>query len=252
MKLVFDERFRTASYADDNASMPGRIDAAMSGIDSRRWGLVAPSPATVEQLCLAHDRAYVERISGQEALFSMASLAAGASILAADIAFGGEPAFACLRPPGHHASRGSAWGYCVFNNIAIALLALKAAGSIESAFVIDIDQHTGDGTRNILADWKDAEAFNPYEEDAGAYVRLVEARLASLREVSIIGVSAGFDGYLLDVGHKLSTSDFREIAALIRDASRRVSGGRRFAVLEGGYYLPDFGANLRAFCEGFE
>ena len=64
-------------------------------------------------------------------------------------------------------------------------------------------------------------------------------------------MSAGFDAYRHDVGHKLDTADFQRIGELVRDAAQRACSGRRFAVLEGGYYLPDLGANVLAFCRGF-
>ena len=113
---------------------------------------------------------------------------------------------------------------------------LHAENRIKSAFVIDIDAHTGDGTVDVLAAWDQAEVFNPYAADAKEYFDLVEARLSVLDHADIIAVSAGFDAYLLDVGHKLATPDFEQIGRLIRETSQRVCGGRRFAVLEGGYH----------------
>ena len=252
MKIVFDERFSDYSYADDNASLAGRMEAAMSGVDRRRWNVVEPQPATRHQLSLAHSEAYIETVEADSRLFDMAALAAGAAIRAAEIGFDGEAAFSCARPPGHHASRDEAWGYCVFNNIAIALASLANTRHIARAFVIDIDQHTGDGTRNILSGWKGMEVFNPFADNATDYIDLVGKRLTSLGDTSIIAVSAGFDAYRLDIGHKLDTRDFRRIAELVREAAQRACAGRRFAVLEGGYYLPDLGANVRAFCEGLE
>jgi acetoin utilization deacetylase AcuC-like enzyme len=181
----------------------------------------------------------------------MASLAAGGAILAGRLAHGGDPAFACVRPPGHHASRTGAWGHCTFSNVALALLVLQAEQRVNRAFVIDIDAHTGDGTRDVLAAWPQAEIFNPFAATAAEYLALVEDRLAALAPTDILAVSAGFDAYRLDVGHKLDTPDFHRIGILVREAARRVCRGRRFAVLEGGYYLKDLGANVLAFCQGF-
>ena len=251
MKLVYDEQFRDSGYAGDNAAMPGRMEAAISGIGASAWVAVAPVPATFEQLLLAHDEGYVRQVTADEPRFAMASLAAGGAILAARLAHGGDPAFACVRPPGHHASRMGAWGHCTFSNVALALLVLRAELRIESAFVIDIDAHTGDGTRDVLAYWPQAEVFNPFAATAAEYLALVQARLAAVEHTDLFAVSAGFDAYRLDVGHKLETDDFRRIGSLVREASQRLCHGRRFAALEGGYYLPDLGANVLAFCEGF-
>jgi acetoin utilization deacetylase AcuC-like enzyme len=251
MKLVYDERFRDSRYADDNAAMPGRMEAATSGLMDGPWTFVAPVPATVEQLVLAHDEAYVHEVEQDAQRFAMASLAAGGAILAGRLAHGGDPAFACIRPPGHHASRMGAWGHCTFSNLAVALLNLRAEKRIERAFVIDIDAHTGDGTREVLAFWREAEIFNPFAATAAEYLEVVEARLAAIAATDIIAVSAGFDAYKEDVGHKLDTPDFHRIGCLIREASLRLCRGRRFAVLEGGYHLKSLGANVLAFCQGF-
>jgi acetoin utilization deacetylase AcuC-like enzyme len=251
MKLIYDDRFLDSGYADDNAAAAGRMEAALSGVRAGPWPFVAPEPATMEQLLLAHDPDYLRQVSRDPARYAMASLAAGGAILAARLAHGGEPAFACVRPPGHHAGRADAWGHCTFSNVALALLVLRQEQRIDSALVLDIDAHTGDGTRKVLAGWAGAEIFNPYASDAKDYLELVEARLAATGPTGILAVSAGFDAYRHDVGHKLDTADFERIGALVRRTAQRACRGRRFAVLEGGYYLQDLGANLLAFCRGF-
>ena len=250
MIVIHDDRFFGA-YATDNAACPGRMEAALSGLRPGPWALVAPPPASDEQLLLAHDPAYLAHVAADRPRDAMARLAAGGAILAARQAHGGEPAFACVRPPGHHAAREAAWGHCTFSNVALALLVLRAEQRIGSALVLDIDAHSGDGTRKVLAGWPQAEVFNPFADDAETYLEVVVARLAAVAQVDILAVSAGFDGYRLDVGHKLDTADYQRLGALVRLAAERVCRGRRFAVLEGGYYLPDLGANVLAFCRGF-
>lgn len=251
LTLVYDGRFNGSLYADDNAALPGRMEAATAFLDEAAVDRIGARMATLEELSLAHDRAYIETIQKDGALFAMAGLAAGGAIIAAELAMKGKPAFACIRPPGHHASRGSAWGHCTFNNIAVALLAMKEEKKIARAFVIDIDAHTGDGTKNILESWKTAVVFNPYADSAAGYLELVEKRLAEIGETDVIAVSAGFDLYIRDVGRRLETADFETLGRLIRAASQRTCAGRRFAVLEGGYFLQDLGANTAAFCRGF-
>ncbi len=249
--LVYDDRFTNSLYADNNASLPGRMEAATSELSESTIDRIPARNATIEEISLAHDKTYIEAIQENAALFAMARLAAGGAILAAELALKGKPAFACIRPPGHHASRDSAWGHCTFNNLAVALLTLKQEKKIARAFVIDIDAHTGDGTRNILRSWKEATIFNPYADSASGYLELVEQRLSDIGETDIIAVSAGFDLYIQDVGHRLETEDFEKLGQLIRAASRRVCNGRRFTVLEGGYFLQDLGSNTAAFCRGF-
>lgn len=251
MKVVYDERFQGSGYATDNAALPGRMEAAMSGLVCTSWEAIAPAPASFDQLLLAHEEDYLRQVAKDAPRFAMASLAAGGAILAGRLAHGGAPAFACVRPPGHHASRTGAWGHCTFSNLALALLVLKAERRIDRAFVLDFDAHTGDGTREVLAAWPQAEVFNPFAATAAEYLALVAARLAEVEHADIVAVSAGFDAYRLDVGHKLDTPDFHRLGNLVRQTAERLCRGRRFAVLEGGYYLPDLGANVLAFCQGF-
>ena len=103
----------------------------------------------------------------------------------------------------------------------------------------------------MLVSWPGAEVFNPFAADAEDYLELVRARLDATVRTGILAVSAGFDAYRHDVGHKLDTADFQRIGEQVRLAAQRACSGRRFAVLEGGYYLPDLGANVLAFCRGF-
>ena len=182
----------------------------------------------------------------------MASLSAGAAIKAAQIAYTGTPTFACLRPPGHHAYRSSGWGYCHFCNMAIALLKLKQQKLIESAFILDFDAHTGDGTIDCLSEWKSVKILNPMADNSYSYMKLIEEYLRGLQKVDIIGVCAGFDSYEKDLGRKLSTFNFYQIGFLLSRLAKKFEHNRRFAILEGGYYLPDLGKNVLAFCQGFE
>ena len=68
----------------------------------------------------------------------------------------------------------------------------------------------------------------------------------------MLAVSAGFDAYVHDRGGKLQTDDYFTIGRLLQAYAIRLGHQRRFAVLEGGYYLPDLGKNVLAFCRGFE
>jgi len=251
MTIVYDERFTDSTYADDNAALPGRMEAAMSGLTDGIAEIIPALPASLRQLSLAHGKEYIDGIITDRKRFAMASLAAGGAILAAATAMKRRPAFACIRPPGHHASADGAWGHCTFNNLAIALLDLREKKYIGRAFVLDIDAHTGDGTRTILKNWAGTEVFNPYAESAPEYLHSIEKRLDEIQCTDIIAVSAGFDAYVLDVGRKLETVDFEAIGKLVKKAALRLCEGRRFAVLEGGYYLADLGLNIRSFCRGF-
>jgi len=253
MKIVFHDKFYESDYASDGAAAPGRMESIIPPIRSGRYfEIVGAEPASEDMLLLAHSQNYINTVKANKLLFEMASLSAGAAIAAANIAIAGEPAFACVRPPGHHAGRDSAWGSCVFSNMAIALLQLKRRQEIESAFILDFDAHTGDGTKEVLSGWDQCRILNPYADEAEAYIEEIEKFIQNITAVDIIGVCAGFDIYRKDLGKKLETFDFYRIGHIMKHFSKKVANHRRFAVLEGGYYLPDLGKNVLAFCEGFK
>jgi acetoin utilization deacetylase AcuC-like enzyme len=256
MRVIFHENFHASTYSadpHDNAAEPGRLAGLMDCLrDEGRYAVELPEPAARDDLLRGHSEAYVAEIERRPQLFAMASLAVGAAILAAEMAIKGEPTFACVRPPGHHASRSSAWGHCTFSNVALALLRLRDGGLIRSACVIDFDQHTGNGTQDLLRDWPEATVFNPYGENAADYLRSLDEHLLHAPQVDILAVSAGFDGYVHDLGRKLATADYFTIGRRLQAYAIRLGHQHRFAVLEGGYFLPDLGSNVLAFCRGFE
>ena len=251
MKVVFHEKFKCSDYALGGASAPGRMESIITALKTDGYIVVSPEPASYEDLLLAHTEAYIADIRKDRKLFEMACLSAGGAALAAQMAFNMDPAFACIRPPGHHASRDKTWDYCAFCNMGIALLKLKAEGFIKSAFVLDFDAHTGDGTINVLSQWPEAKVFNPMAHNRKDYIKVIEDYISNVRYVDIVGVSAGFDTYEKDLGKKLETTDFYLIGRLMKHLAKRVCRKRRFAILEGGYYIPDLGKNVAAFCHGF-
>ena len=126
-----------------------------------------PRTATLEELLRVHTREHINRIaatSGRPGVmldpdtftspesYEVALLAAGAAVQAMEHALGtGETAFALVRPPGHHAERDRAMGFCLFNNIAIAAAAALARG-VERVAIVDIDVHHGNGTEHAFYD----------------------------------------------------------------------------------------------------
>lgn len=246
MNVVFHERFHEV-YTSDPAAAPGRIAAVVTALQGR-VDFVPAKPAEDADILAVHEPSHVEDVK-REGVYEIAALAAGGAAQAAEQGLI-EPCFALIRPPGHHASAGSAWGFCYFNNMAVALDRLRRKGSITNAFVLDFDLHFGDGTVNILGPKGYATIFNPSSAERQEYVRSVEESLAT-QAWDIIGVSAGFDNHVADWGGLLATDDYRAMGRLVRRAAQRSKGGC-FAILEGGYNHQVLGGNVLAFIEGME
>ena len=214
-----------------------------------------PSPCSLDQIGKVHGREHIDRVR-QSGHFEAASLAAGGAVCAAELAVQGEPAFALVRPPGHHAAANRAWGMCYFNNMAIAVKNIRPGA--KKALIIDIDLHYGDGTVSIFRGDSNVKIVNPWSVDENfEYLNMDGSRYLSQVEdafqnfdYDIVGVSAGFDTYLEDWGKLLKKEDFCRIGKVIKEGAK-MCDGHRFAVLEGGYH-PDLKWCIKSFLEGFE
>ena len=186
--------------------------------------------------------------SDPQAVFPLSLyLAAGGAIQAAEIGMK-EPCFGLIRPPGHHASANSCWGFCYFNNMAIALEKMKADGKIKKALVLDIDLHFGDGTVNILGSKGYVTLVNPSSNSPVDFIRQVEKALAA-DTYDVIGISAGFDYAREDWGGVLGESDYTDIGRMVRETARKTGAGF-FGILEGGYNHRVLGHNCMALLDG--
>jgi acetoin utilization deacetylase AcuC-like enzyme len=244
MKIVFHENFYQC-YTFDPAAAEGRMEPM---VEALRPGneFIAATPASEEDIALAHTPGQIRSVK-EDGLFPIASLAAGGAIQAAAVGLT-EPCFALIRPPGHHASADSAWGFCYFNNMAVAMLKMKKENKIKTALVLDIDLHFGDGTENILGRQTWVGIHNPSARDRHDYIREA-AEILSGSRADLIGISAGFDHHVDDWGGLLETEDYQSIGAMVRAAARNAGGGC-FAVLEGGYNHDVLGKNARALADG--
>ena len=203
--------------------------------------------------------------------------AAGAAIAATDAVIAGEVdnAFCSVRPPGHHACREQAMGFCFLNNVAIAARHALEVHGLERVAVIDFDVHHGNGTENILSNdprvlmvgffqhpfypysGTDHPAANMLNLPIPAYTKgmdvreLIEAAwMPRLEEFGpeMIFVSAGFDAHREDdLGQLgLTENDFAWITSRIQDVAKRHSRGRIVSMLEGGYNLDALARSVEA------
>ncbi len=256
MLIVFHKKYYSSSYALDPAASPGRLEGIMKIIRSNKtYEIISPEPARDTDIVKAHTERHLEQIKKESLLFELASLAAGGSIQAAEEGFMKNPTFAVIRPPGHHASADSCWGFCYFNNMSIALLRLFTEKKINSAFILDFDLHFGDGNVNILTNRDDkfkVEILNPNSSNRADYIKEVEDCMKQLKDIDIFAASAGFDQGIEDWGHLLYLEDYYELGMLMKKYSEKLCNGRRFALLEGGYNHKELPGNIDSFCQGFK
>jgi acetoin utilization deacetylase AcuC-like enzyme len=252
----------------------------------------APMAAT-EQLQRVHSPEYIDYIrgiaprAGQVRLdpdtamgpmtLSAALHAAGATVLATDLVMHGKAdnAFCCIRPPGHHAGRKNAAGFCIFNNVAVGVAHAIAAYGLERVAIIDFDVHHGDGTEDIFrnnpqimlcstfqhpfypgrgADSRTDHMINvplPAHTDGKSYRKAVENEFRPALErfrPQMIFVSAGFDAHADDPLAQLDLveDDYIWITGFIKDIANRFAEGRIVSSLEGGYQLDSLAESAAA------
>jgi acetoin utilization deacetylase AcuC-like enzyme len=246
MKIIFHPDFYQV-YTSDPAAAPGRMESVVDLVSSR-YGLTEPAPAAEADIAAVHTTSHIEYVK-ERGLYDIAALAAGGAIQVASVGLK-EPCFGLIRPPGHHASADTSWGFCYFNNMAIALENLKREKRIERAFVLDIDLHFGDGTVNIFKGSTYVHIFNGSHNARIEYLKEIEQALEE-QQSDIIGISAGFDNHRDDWGGVLETEDYATIGKMVRERCEGEQCGY-FALLEGGYNHQVLGKNVLALLQGME
>lgn len=261
-----------------------------------------PTPANLGELLLAHGRRHVAALRGLSemlaeeteaggpgrysldpdtsmngATYHAALLSAGAAIAAVDAVLAGEleNAFCATRPPGHHATRDQAMGFCFFSNVAIAAKYALERHGLQRVAVVDFDVHHGNGTEDILAGDERAlmvgffqHPFYPYSGDpprganmlnlpVPAYTRgmaireLVDTMLVPRLEAfapQLVLISAGFDAHREDDLGQLGLveQDYAWITGRVKDVAERHANGRIVSCLEGGYNLDALARSVEA------
>lgn len=241
--------------------------------------------ATVEQLARVHPREYIERISMKSPEEGLAYLdpdtamcpetleaalrAAGANVLAVDLVLSGavRRAFCNVRPPGHHAERDRAMGFCFFNNVAVGAAHALAGHGLERVAILDFDVHLGNGTEDIFKDddrvllcssyqyplYPDMNPCSvpghivncPLPPDSGSddfRKAITQHWLPALEAFApqMLFISAGFDAHDADPMAELhlTRSDYGWITEQACAIADRHCQGRIVSTLEGGYDLP--------------
>ncbi len=274
------------------------IDNALKHSDIHQYLNDFEAPlATREQLLRVHDTDYVDLIfdvSPKQGYVSLdadvlmnpdslhaALRAAGGGVLAVDLLMKKEAdaAFCNIRPPGHHAERDKAMGFCLFNNVAVAVAHALDTYQLKRAVIIDFDVHHGNGTEDIFKEdsrvlycssfehpfYPFSGAESPSQQvlnvplPAGTSGEDFRNKTASgwFKPVKafnpdIIFFSAGFDAYYADqlADLKLKAEDYRWITQEIKKIALECCEGRMISVLEGGYDLQGLGSCVVAHLQG--
>jgi acetoin utilization deacetylase AcuC-like enzyme len=203
-------------------------------------------------------------------------MAAGAAIDATDAVMAGEiaNAFCAVRPPGHHATRHQAMGFCFVNNVAVAAKYALERHGLQRVAIVDFDVHHGNGTEDIVAGderilmcsfyqhpfypvWDHSKAPNLVNLPVPAYTKGMDIRelvdmmwlprLESHRP-QMIFISAGFDAHREDDMGQLGLveSDYSWMTSRIKEVAQRHAKGRIVSCLEGGYALSALGRSVEA------
>ena len=258
-----------------------------------------PEPASLAQITAIHDPVYVERLRhsckagglfepdevtvGSPGTYDAAVMSAGAVLTAVDAVMAGpvSNAFCAVRPPGHHAERDRAMGFCFFNNVAIAARHLQTRHGLKRIAIVDWDVHHGNGTQQAFYSDPSVFYFSIHQwplypgsgraADAGAdagvgttlnvplamgsgdadYRRVFEQELKPALgrfKPEFILISAGFDGHRDDAlaGMALTENGYADLTRRVMQMAGEHCGGRLVSVLEGGYNLPALAASVAA------
>jgi acetoin utilization deacetylase AcuC-like enzyme len=288
MQLYTHPACLTHDPGPGHAESPLRLHAVLEALDHDRFRTLdrieAPQ-ATRKQLARVHDDALIDHIFANapqegwvrldaDTLMSPGSLeaglrAAGAVCAAVDAVLDGATtrAFCAVRPPGHHATRDTAMGFCLFNNVAVGA-AHALTRVIERVAIVDFDVHHGNGSQDIF--WNDARVLyasthqSPLYPGTGARAEtgvgnIVNVPLppgagsAEFREAcsgivlpalrqfrpQLLIISAGFDAHRLDplANLNLEADDYAWITRELADVARAFASDRIVSSLEGGYHL---------------
>jgi acetoin utilization deacetylase AcuC-like enzyme len=211
------------------------------------------------------------------ATLQAARRAAGAAVLATDMVMGGkaQAAFCSVRPPGHHAERSRAMGFCIFNNVAVAAAHALEHHGLQRIAIADFDVHHGNGTEEIFRNDERVlmvstfqHPFYPYSGIDGCSERMVNIPLAAYsggREFraavqehwlpaldrfkpEMLFISAGFDAHRDDdmAMLKLVEADYAWVTQQLKAVAGKYARGRIVSLLEGGYELHALGRSVAA------
>jgi acetoin utilization deacetylase AcuC-like enzyme len=307
VKVFTDDRCLRHAAPRGYPEKPERLSGVVAHLRAAGWEVTddaSQAAASFEEAVAAvHDPAYVSRFGRaaerEDSLLDSADnplspgtwpaawAAVGTTLAAADWVAGGSGrrALAAVRPPGHHAERAMAMGFCFFNNVAVAAEHLRRRHGVERVAIFDFDVHHGNGTQHLFEERGDVFYASTHQfpfypgtggadeigrgpgegatlnvplpagtDDAG-YAEAVRGRvLPALRRFApqILLLSAGFDAWQRDPlgGMRVTEEGFRQWGRWCAALADEVADGRVLAVLEGGYDLQSLPRLVEAHLTG--
>lgn len=290
--IVVDSRYLDHEMGAYHPESPERLRCIYQMVEdegfSKSCEQIPSREATGEEIGMVHDRSYIERVAsteGRSVQLDPDTSTSPKSYLAAKLAVGGalncveevltgkvNNAFALVRPPGHHAERNRAMGFCLFNNIAVGARWALQEASRQRILIVDWDLHHGNGTQNTFYAEPQVLYFSTHQfpyypgsgeiDEIGAekgegftvnvplpvgqgdeeYRTIFEQLLRPIAlefKPEIILISAGFDIYFGDPlgGMRVTPEGFSELTRALMEIANECCGGKVVITLEGGYDL---------------
>ena len=292
--FLYDSRFLEHDAGRGHPERSERLVSTMAWLEGRDWfdDLVRVDPVMADPAWIetVHDASYIARaeetcragapfldvadVGVSRRSSDVARLAAGGALAMADGIVAGdvENGFVLSRPPGHHAERGMALGFCLFNNVAIAARYLQRTHGVDKVLILDFDVHHGNGTQHTFEEDPSVMYASihqyPYYPGTGAvsetgigrgagatvncpvpagagdeeYQRAFNERILPAAEAfapEFVIVSAGFDAHAADplAQVRTSTECFAWMTGRIVEVADKHAGGRVLSMLEGGYNI---------------
>ena len=300
MRIYTHPEYLNHHVMDGHPERPERLSHVMNHLSqiglTQDFELVQPQPIPPERILAAHSQSHVDFLTASKpkegivpldpdtwmspASLSAAELAAGAVFAGMDTVLNGAQrrVFCAVRPPGHHAERDSAMGFCLLNSVAIAAIAALDHADVERVAILDFDVHHGNGTVDICRDHPQIlvcssfqSPYYPNRLDDIVQPNIVNTPLAAgssgstfraaverdwlpaleAHQPDIVFVSAGFDAHVDDplADLRLVEEDYRWVTQFIVAVANQYAQGRVVSTLEGGYDLDALARSVTAHIE---